>query len=203
MPAPPSEEPLDVGEQAVPSQPGVASPRGATSPLFPRRNGSPRAAADGAATVDGPRKFVDFRMEAAPTWDGEMPETKYRLDGIPFGSRLAALTAHLSVEDITSDTGYELIVKIIEDAHDYLRDAKLEQAFESSIKHGALARVSLNSLRSHRLRRVVKASLGCEALAMDDGLSELEWLRAMYVESCVPDSQQPATAAGLALTWTQ
>ena len=24
------------------------------------------------------RKFVDYRMESAPTWDGEMLETKYR-----------------------------------------------------------------------------------------------------------------------------
>ncbi|CAE7724500.1 GIP [Symbiodinium necroappetens] len=108
------------------------------------------------------KKFVDYRMESAPTWDGEMPETKYReysrnlrlwlveaverlpgnligkriIDGIPFGSRLAALLAHLSVEDITAEKGYEKIVGIIEDAHDYLRDAKLEQAFDQAIFKG-------------------------------------------------------------------
>ena len=61
---------------------------------------------------------------------------------------------------------------------------------EKSIKDGALARFSINCWRSHRLRRVVKASLGSEALAlaMDDGLAELEWLRALYAESCIPNS---------------
>ena len=58
------------------------------------------------------------------------------IDGIPFGSRLAALLAHLSVEDITSEKGYEKIVSIIEEAHDYLRDAKLEQAFDQAIFKG-------------------------------------------------------------------
>ena len=56
---------------------------------------------------------------------------------------------------------------------------------EKTIRDGALARFSINCWRSYRLRRVVKASLVSEALAMDDGL---EWLRAMYAESCVPDS---------------
>ena len=59
---------------------------------------------------------------------------------------------------------------------------------EKSIRDGALARFSINCWRSHRLRRVVKASLGSEASAMDDGLAELEWRRAMYAESCIPDS---------------
>ena len=59
---------------------------------------------------------------------------------------------------------------------------------EKSIKDGALARFSINCWRSHRLRRVVKASLGSEALAMDDGLAELEWLHALYAESCIPNS---------------
>ncbi|CAE7707824.1 unnamed protein product, partial [Symbiodinium necroappetens] len=110
-------------------------------------------------TLPGGRKFVDYRMEPAPVWDGETPELKYReyaqnlrlwlveaverlpgalvgkriIDGIPFGSRLAALLAHLTVEDITAEKGYEKIVGIIEDAHDYLHDAKLEQAFEMAM----------------------------------------------------------------------
>ena len=46
------------------------------------------------------------------------------------------MLAHLSVEDITADRGYEKIVKLIEEAHDYLRDAKLEQAFEMAIFRG-------------------------------------------------------------------
>ena len=59
---------------------------------------------------------------------------------------------------------------------------------EKTIRDGALAKFSINSWKSHRLRRVVKALLGSEALAMDDGLAELEWLRAGYAESCIPDS---------------
>ena len=47
---------------------------------------------------------------------------------------------------------------------------------------------SINSWRSHRLKRVVKASLGSEALAMDDGLAELEWIKAMFTEVVIPGS---------------
>ncbi|OLP97718.1 Dynein heavy chain 6, axonemal [Symbiodinium microadriaticum] len=72
----------------------------------------------GAGGAPGGRKYVDDRMDAAPVWDGEMPETKYR------------------EHDITADRGYEKIVKLIEEAHDYLRDAKLEQAFEMAIFRG-------------------------------------------------------------------
>ena len=57
---------------------------------------------------------------------------------------------------------------------------------DKKIKSGELADFSLNSWRSHRLRRVVKASLGSEALAMDDALAELEWVRALYSEVCIP-----------------
>ena len=160
MPTPPSDEPVESGERAAASQRGVASP------VLPRRNersGSPRTGrGDAPPGAEQGRKFVDYRMESAPTWDGEMPETKYReysrnlrlwlveaierlpgnligkriIDGIPFGSRLAALLAHLSVEDITSEKGYEKIVSIIEEAHDDLRDAKLEQAFDQAIFMG-------------------------------------------------------------------
>ena len=34
----------------------------------------------------------------------------------------------------------------------------------------------------------MKASLGSEALAMDDGLAELEWVRAMFTEVVIPNS---------------
>ena len=161
MPTPPSDEAVEGGETAAASQRGVASP------VLPRRGGrsvSPREGGGGEtpAGAEQGRKYVDYRMESAPSWDGEMPETKYReysrnlrlwlveaeqrlpgnligkriIDGIPFGSRLAALLAHLSVEDITAEKGYEKIVGIIEDAHDYLRDAKLEQAFDQAIFRG-------------------------------------------------------------------
>ena len=42
--------------------------------------------------------------------------------------------------------------------------------------------LSLNSWRTHRVRRAVKAGLGSEALALDDDLAELEGLWAMYSE---------------------
>ena len=60
---------------------------------------------------------------------------------------------------------------------------------DRDILAGKLARTSIMCWKSHKLRRVVKASLGSEALAMDDGLSELEWLRAMLAEVCVPEAR--------------
>ena len=54
------------------------------------------------------------------------------------------------------------------------------------IMDGKVGRLSINSWKSHRLRRAVKASLGSEALALDDGLAELEWIKALFCESVVP-----------------
>ena len=54
------------------------------------------------------------------------------------------------------------------------------------ILDGKIARLSINSWKSHRLRRAVKASLGSEALALDDGLAELEWIKALFCEAVVP-----------------
>ena len=51
-----------------------------------------------------------------------------------------------------------------------------------TILNGARADFSINSWRSHKLKRVVKATLGSEALAMDDALAEIEWVRAMWHE---------------------
>ena len=51
-----------------------------------------------------------------------------------------------------------------------------------SIMAGAQAAFSINSWRSHKLKRVVKATLGSEALAMDDALGEIEWIRALWHE---------------------
>ena len=56
------------------------------------------------------------------------------------------------------------------------------------IMAGKLAQVSLICRKSHKLRRTVKASLGSEAMAMDDGMAELEWLRAMHAEVCIPEA---------------
>ena len=50
---------------------------------------------------------------------------------------------------------------------------------EAKILKGHQAQFSINSWRSHRLKRVVKATLGSEALAMDDALAEIEWVRAL------------------------
>ena len=58
----------------------------------------------------------------------------------------------------------------------------------SDILKRKLADFSVNSWASRRVKRAVKASLGSEALAMDDALAELEWLRAMYSEVCVPNT---------------
>ena len=54
---------------------------------------------------------------------------------------------------------------------------------------GKLSPLSLICWKSHKLRQTVKASLGSEALAMDDGMAELEWLRAMHAEVCIPEPQ--------------
>ena len=59
---------------------------------------------------------------------------------------------------------------------------------DQDITDGKLADFSVNSWRSHRLKRVVKATLGSEALAMDDALAEVEWVRAMWHEALDPSS---------------
>ncbi|CAE7348803.1 RE1, partial [Symbiodinium necroappetens] len=115
---------------------------------------------DGSA--GGARKYSDYRMESAPVWDGERPESEYReyvrklklwliearerlpssligkgiLDAIPYASRLSSVVAHLSVEDITAENGWKEVVKCSEEAHDYLKVAKLEQAFNAAIFGG-------------------------------------------------------------------
>ena len=58
------------------------------------------------------------------------------LDVIPFGSRLAASLAHLSVDDITAPDGYKQIITVIEDSRAYLKEARLEQAFDAAIFRG-------------------------------------------------------------------
>ena len=143
-----------------------------TSPIQPRSlTGATAAEApfgaeglDGSAGPAGPagRKFAEYRMEAAPKWDGEKPEEQYReyartlrlwlieaqerlpksligkriLDSIPYGSRLSSVLAHLSVEEITAPDGWKRVVACIEEAHGYLKVAKLEQAFNAAIFGG-------------------------------------------------------------------
>ena len=57
-----------------------------------------------------------------------------------------------------------------------------------SILDGKKADFSLNSWRSHKLKRVIKATLGSEALAMDDALAEVEWVRALWHEVLDPST---------------
>ena len=111
---------------------------------------------------NGQRKHVDYRMDPAPTWGGDLPERNFKeyhhnlqlwmveaearippsligkriLDSIPLGSKLSALLAHLTVDEITADDGYKTIVGLIEDAHEYLKDQRLEQAFDEAIFRG-------------------------------------------------------------------
>ena len=150
-------------EEAGPRSPirGTSS-----SPIRPRSPSGGTPPVYGGGSLDGSgdpgRKFADFRMEAAPRWDGERPEEQYReyartlklwlieakerlpgnligkriLDSIPYGSRLSALVSHLTVEEITAPRGWEQVVSIIEDAHEYLKVAKLEQAFNAAIFGG-------------------------------------------------------------------
>ena len=140
------------------------SPGPTGSPVRPR-SPTPQHGADGldgsGATGTG-RRYVDYRMDPALSWNGEWPEQQYReyarklklwliearerlpsaligkriLDAIPYGSRPSSLVSHLSVEEITSDGGWQTIVVCIEEAHDYLKVAKLEQAFTEAVFRG-------------------------------------------------------------------
>jgi hypothetical protein len=58
----------------------------------------------------------------------------------------------------------------------------LISATTSGFRQGRLAPFSLIRWQSRRVRRTVKATLGAEALALDDGLAELEWTRAIWTE---------------------
>ena len=57
---------------------------------------------------------------------------------------------------------------------------------EAKIMAGQRAAFSINSWRTHKLKRVVKGTLGSEALAMDDALAEIEWVRALWHEVMNP-----------------
>ncbi|CAJ1429656.1 unnamed protein product, partial [Effrenium voratum] len=100
-------------------------------------------------TAGESRKFFDYKMDPAPSWGGDQPEKNWKeyhgnlqlwlieaesrlpptligkriIDGTPLGSKLSALVAHLSVDEICAAEGYQAIVRIIEEAHEYLRDS--------------------------------------------------------------------------------
>ena len=108
------------------------------------------------------RKHVDYRLDPAPSWGGDSPEKQYKeyhrnlllwlveaearlptnligkriIDSIPLGSKLSALVAHLTVEEICAENGHRQILRIIEEAHEYLKDQRLEQAFDEAIFKG-------------------------------------------------------------------
>ena len=107
------------------------------------------------------RRHVDYRMDPAPVWGGELPEKNYkdyhhelrlwmveaearipanligkRIDSVPPGSKRSALLGHQTVDEICADDGHRTIVKIIEEALEYLRDQSLEQAFDDAIFKG-------------------------------------------------------------------
>ena len=126
----------------------------------PKATGTPKAASEKAQPSE--RRHVDYRMDPAPVWGGELPEKNYKdyhrklrlwmveaearipanligkriIDSVPLGSKLSALLGHLTVDEICADDGHRTIVKIIEEAHEYLRDQSLEQAFDDAIFKG-------------------------------------------------------------------
>ena len=90
--------------------------------------------------ASGGRKYVDYRLDPAPSWTGDQPEKHYKeyirnlqlwlveaearlprnligkriIDSIPIGSKLSSLMAHLTVEEICAEQGHKTIVGIIE-----------------------------------------------------------------------------------------
>ena len=52
------------------------------------------------------------------------------------GSKLGIMLAHLTVEEITAENGHTRILRLIEEAHEYLKDQRLEQAFDEAIFRG-------------------------------------------------------------------
>ena len=132
--------------------------RAAADLVEPPRPATPAASNSGRE----PRKHVDYRLDPAPSWGGDAPEKQYKeyhrnlslwlveaearlptnligkriIDSIPLGSKLASLVAHLTVEEICADDGHRKIVRLIEEAHEYLKDQRLEQAFDEAIFKG-------------------------------------------------------------------
>ena len=124
--------------------------------------GTPADQVPPSATSDSSRKHVDSGMDPAPVWGGDSPERHYKeylrnlqlwlveaearipstligkriIDSIPLGSKLSTLLSHLTVDEITAPDGFRVILQIIMDAHAYLKDQSLEQAFDEAIFRG-------------------------------------------------------------------
>ena len=123
---------------------------------------SPRSPFPAAADPAAPRRHVDYRLDPAPVWGGDLPEKNFKeyhrnlllwlveaearipsnligkriIDSIPLGSKLSALVAHLTVEEICAENGHKVILGIIEEAHEYLKELRLERAFDEAIFRG-------------------------------------------------------------------
>jgi hypothetical protein len=161
---PPEPDPVGWGPQMaspVRSGNGALGTAGVATPATPDRDGRGFASSGGSTGGDG-KKYVDYRVEPAPAWGGDAPERNYKeyhrnlqlwlveaearlphnligkriIDSIPLGSKLSAMLAHLTVDEITSDQGHRTILNIIEEAHEYLRDHRLETAFDEAIFRG-------------------------------------------------------------------
>ena len=98
-------------------------------------------------------------------------DRKRIIDAIPYGSRLASVVAHLTVEEITTENGWKMVIQCIEDAHDYLKVQKLEQAFSEAIFRGRCRHGQILSGFWHRRRR---ASLSFGSKGLDLWLHQPE-----------------------------
>ena len=129
---------------------------------FPPPRTPPVPPSPAPSATGGNKKYVDYKMDPAPSWTGDMPEKNYKeyhrnlqlwlveaearlpsnligkriIDSIPLGSKLSSLVAHLTVPEICSDDGHRVILRIIEEAHEYLKDQGLERAFDDAIFRG-------------------------------------------------------------------
>ena len=147
----PVHEPGDYGEGHDHEDPWAAAATAAATLVRP-----PTPA--GSTTNARDRKFVDYKVDPAPSWGGHLPEKNYKeyirnmklwlveaearlphnligkriIDSIPLGSKLSALVAHLTVDEITAENGHKTIIGIIEDAHEYLRDLNPRSTTRSS-----------------------------------------------------------------------
>ena len=135
------------------------------------------------------RPDVSGACSMAMSWGSDRPKIKHvKAVNKTIGELKRTSDCYLRILPIPLDQGIWMAVS---DASLANETEKSQGGFvvafaEKSIKDGALAKFSINCWRSHRLRRVVKASLGSEALAMDDGLAEFGF--AMFAESCVENS---------------
>ena len=131
------------------------------------------------------RPDVGAACAMAMSWSSNGPTVEHIVMGNKTVAELKQTKeAYLRILPIPTDAGIWMTVA---DASMGNADGKSQGGFimayaHKSIMDGELADFNIISWRSHKLRRVVKATLGSEALAMDDALGEVEWLRALWHE---------------------